>query len=84
MYSSVLEYIDSIIKKFYSVIEEYLEYIFNSPSTINRIIRYYTLGYSPYKVNERYILFNGKVVKTFFIYVPKGDFNERSFFLSYL
>lgn len=71
MYSKVLECIDNIIKTFYLAMEEYMEYIFNAPSTINRIIKYYSYGFSFDKPNERYIMFNGIIVKVFYFNIPQ-------------
>ena len=45
-------------------IEKHLEYVFNSPSTINRIIKYFKIGCSKDKLTL-YLLFNDEVVREY-------------------
>ena len=45
-------------------IEKYLENIFNSPSTINKVLSYYQIGYSE-DYSEMYLLFKDKIVRTY-------------------
>ena len=53
---------------------DYFENIFNAPSTINRIMRYYAIGIDDSKPLERYIMFGGMVVAVFEIKLECGDF----------
>lgn len=50
---------------FYSEMEDYLQNIFNAPSTINRLLTYYSFAYNVEEPYERYLLFGGCIVKTF-------------------
>ena len=45
-------------------IEKYLENILNAPSTINKILSYYGIGYSE-DYSEMYLLFKDKIVRTY-------------------
>lgn len=45
-------------------IEKHLEYVFNSPSTINRIIKYFRIGYST-DGKTLYLLFGDEVVREY-------------------
>ena len=73
-YDYIIETINNIIKKLYSLVEEYLQNIFNAPSTINRVLRYYGIGFNPSEPNKRYIFFKGMVVKELELILPKYDF----------
>ena len=73
-YDYIIETINNIIKKLYSLIEEYLQNIFNAPSTVNRVLRYYGVGFNPSEPNKRYIFFKGMVVKELELILPKYDF----------
>lgn len=64
-YDYIIETINNIIKKLCSLIEEYLENILNAPSTINRLLTYYSFAYNVEEPYERYLLFGGCIVKTF-------------------
>lgn len=72
-YDYIIEKINNIIKELYSLVEEYLENIFNAPSTVNRVLRYYAVGFNPSVPNKRYIFFNGEMVKEFELILPKYD-----------
>lgn len=73
-YKKIIETIDKIIKEFYSQIEKYLQNIFNAPSTINRIIKYYAIGFpSDYTSNKRYIMFGGMIIREYELVMPKYD-----------
>lgn len=73
-YDYIIETINNIIKKLYSLVEEYLQNIFNAASTINRVLRYYGVGFNPSEPNKRYIFFKGMVVKELELILPKYDF----------
>ena len=45
-------------------IEKHLEYVFNSPSTVNRVIKYFRIGYST-DGKTLYLLFGDKVVREY-------------------
>lgn len=64
-YKIVKNTIDKILRTWYSAMNDYLENIFNAPSTINRIMKYYTIGINDDKPLERYIMFNGAIVAIF-------------------
>lgn len=64
-YEIITDAIDKVLYEFYAIINEYLEYIFNLPSTINRIIKYYALGLQEDEPYKRYIMFNGTIVKEY-------------------
>lgn len=70
-YSVVIQTINELYKKFYQVIEEYFENIFNAPSTVNRIIKYYALGFVDDDFYNRYIMFGGQIVRTYSLDVPE-------------
>lgn len=73
-YDYIIETINNIIKKLYSLIEEYLQNIFNAPSTVNRVLKYYGVGFNPSEPNKRYVFFKGMVVKELELILPKYDF----------
>ena len=52
-------------QRIYSDMNEYMENIFNSPSTVNRLLPYYIFGIDISKPNKRYIMFNGKIVREY-------------------
>ena len=72
-YKIIKETVQKMIKKLYKAINDYLENIFHSPSTINRLIKYYQVGYCPSEPNKRYIYFNGKCIREFEIVLPDWD-----------
>lgn len=72
-YDYIIETINNIIKKLYSLIEEYLQNIFNAPSTVNRVLTYYAIGLNPSKPNKRYVYFMGVKVKEFELVLPEWD-----------
>lgn len=61
----IKDFINKTLWEFYAMINEYLEYIFNLPSTINRIITYYALGIQEDEPYKRYIMFNNTIVKEY-------------------
>lgn len=64
-YEVVINTIDRMFKTLYSAMNDYFENIFNSPSTINRIMKYYAIGIDNDKPLERYIMFGGMIVAVF-------------------
>ena len=64
-YDIIINSIDKMFKTLYSAMNDYLENIFNTPSTINRIMKYYAIGIDDSKPLERYIMFGGTIVKVF-------------------
>ena len=68
-----IQIIQEAITEVYKQIEEYLFNVFNSPSTINRIMRYYAIGFDSTVTNKRYIMFGGTIVKEFEIDLPKVE-----------
>ena len=72
-YEVIMNTLDKIFTTLYSAINDYFENIFNAPSTINRIMKYYAIGINNDKPLERYIMFGGKIVKVFEIKLKYGD-----------
>ena len=65
--------ISDAISGTYKQIEDYLQNIFTSASTINRILKYYAIGFNPSEPNKRSIFFNGKCIRTYELEIPKID-----------
>lgn len=55
-------------------VEKYLENILNSSSTINRILKYYSIGYSE-DYSEMYLLFQDKIIRRYGI--SKDDYYRK-------
>ena len=53
-----------MIRKRWNEMEKYLEHILNSPSTINKVLPYYGIGYSE-DLSEMYLLFKDKIVRRY-------------------
>lgn len=68
-----IEFLNNAIKETYKSINDYLEYIFKLPSTINRILVYYAIGFNPSEPNKRSIYYNGKCVRRYELEIPKID-----------
>lgn len=66
--------LDKMFTTLYSAMNDYLENIFNAPSTINRIMRYYAIGIDDNKPLERYIMFGGTIVAVYKIELEYGDY----------
>ena len=64
-------FIERMLEKRYKKIEKYLENILNSPSTINKILKYYQVGFST-DYSEMYIMFQDKIIHTYGI--SKDDY----------
>lgn len=64
-----LALLEASYNKVLFAMEMYLQNILNAPSTINRILMYYNVGYNPDHPNKRYILFQNLVVQTYIIEV---------------
>ena len=64
-YEVIVHRINEVLRKLYSEIEDYFENILNAPSTINRIIRYYSVGFQEGKYDSRFILFNNIVIREY-------------------
>ena len=60
----VSAFVERMIGKRAKNIEKYLENIINSASTINRIVKYYSIGYSE-DFSEMYILFQDKIIRSY-------------------
>ena len=61
------------IKYMESLIEQYLENIMNAPSTINRILTYYSIGFDPAYPNKTYIMFGGLKVREYELVRPSYE-----------
>ena len=73
-YEVIEEIIQDTLSKMYKEMNEYFENIINSPSTINRISKYYAIGLpSDPTIHERYIMFGGTIVRKYVIENPKYD-----------
>ena len=59
-----IQIIEEAIMEDYLQIGGYLFNVFNRPSTINRLLPHYTIGFDS-GTNKRYIMFNGVIVKEF-------------------
>ena len=57
-------FVERMIEKRNKNVEKYLENIINSASTINRIAKYYTIGYSE-DYSEMYLLFKDQIIRTY-------------------
>lgn len=57
-------FVEQMIEKRNKNVEKYLENIINSASTINRIIKYYSIGYSE-DYSEMYLLFQDKIIQRY-------------------
>ena len=57
-------FVERMIEKRNKNVEKYLENIINSASTINRIAKYYTIGYSE-DYSEMYLLFQDKIIRRY-------------------
>lgn len=71
-YEIIEEIIRNTLSEMYKEMNEYFENIINSPSTINRIFKYYAIGLpSDPTIHERYIMFGGTIVRKYVIENPK-------------
>ena len=73
--------LNKAIKRMYNAMELYLENILYSPSTINKLLPYYQIGYNPSEPNKHYIIFNYEhIVAEFELKIPKNleEFYERN------
>lgn len=64
-------FIERMLQKKYKRVEKYLENILNSPSTINKILKYYQVGFST-DHTEMYLMFQDKIIHTYGI--SKDDY----------
>ena len=76
VYTVIINAINNMYRTIYMHIETYLKYIVDAPSTINRIAKYYAIGFREGKSNEVYIMFNSKIVKIYTINIPKVNYRE--------
>ena len=72
-YEVIIDTINDIFHKLYSLMNEYLEYIFNAPSTINRIMKYYAIGFDDNEPTKRYIMFGGTIVREYELIIPEYE-----------
>lgn len=75
-YEVIVNTLDKIFTRLYSAMYDYLENIFNAPSTINRIMKYYAIGINNDKPLERYIMFGGTIVAVYKIELEYGDSDD--------
>lgn len=73
-YEGIMNGLDKMFKTLYSAMNDYLENIFNAPSTINRIMKYYAIGIDDNKPLERYIMFGGTIVAVYKIELEYGAY----------
>lgn len=72
-YEMVMKAIHDALHNLYSLMNEYMEYIFNAPSTINRIMRYYAIGFQDGEPTKRYIMFGGTIVREYELIMPEYE-----------
>ena len=62
----------------YSEMEKDLQYLLNSPSTINKLLAYHEITYTKYNRFALYCLvFNDKVIKRYVLEFPEIGFNPQ-------
>ena len=59
-YKIISEYIKECTEIYYRMIEEDLKKIVNSPSTINKIIKYYKIAHD--NQDNHYLIFNNEII----------------------
>lgn len=59
-YEIISEYKKQCMSEYYKIIERDLKKIVNSPSTINKIIKYYSIAYD--NQDNHYLIFNNKII----------------------
>ena len=69
-FKTAIELLNAKIKHMYSLIEEYLQNIMNAPSTINRLLTYYHIGFDPAYPDKTYIMFGGKIIREYTLVKP--------------
>ena len=57
-------FVERMIEKRNKNVEKYLENIINSASTINRLVKYYSIGYSE-DYSEMYLLFQDNIIRRY-------------------
>lgn len=72
-YEKLFKTLSKAISELYYQLNDYLENIFNSPSTINKIMKYYAIGFDPTETNKRYIMFGGTVVREYVLELPRRE-----------
>lgn len=71
-FDTIIEIYNQTMGKIYKAMNDYLENIFNSPSTINRIMKYYVVGFpADPSVHERYIMFGGTIIRIYEMTFPE-------------
>lgn len=73
MISEMIDSFNEALLALFRKMEEYLLNILNAPSTINRIIKYYSVGYNPDEPNKHFILFNYTIVNEYKLIVDNED-----------
>ena len=70
-YRTVNQLVNEALRKFHKIMNDYLENILNAPSTINRILKYYAIGFQEGNYNKRYIMFKGMIVIEYELVMPE-------------
>lgn len=69
-FETAIKLLNAKIKHMDSLINAYLENIMNAPSTINRILTYYAIGFDPAYPNKTYIMFGGLKIREYTLVKP--------------
>lgn len=69
--------LDRIITSTYNSLENYLENIIHSPSTINRIATHYNIGFDPNHLETVYLMFENQVVQELELPVPPVEIVKK-------
>ena len=73
-YEVIIETINNIFRTIYKEMNDYLENIINSPSTINRIVKYYAIGLpSDPTIHKRWIMFGGTCIREYELVMPEVE-----------
>lgn len=76
-YDIIKKLINDILNEIYKDMDDYLENIINSPSTINKIFKYYSIGVpEDPTIHEKYLMFGEKIVRIYVIEDPSPKCEE--------